>query len=116
MGLKPPPTRQAAKTMRFANSLLLAAGFGVLCGCSTGTDIVPIGPDTYMLGRQGGMFDYTGSVVKAHLYGEASAFCKEKAAVMHPVNSTSQDAAIAVYSSAEIQFKCLQPGDPRLAL
>ena len=81
----------------------------VMNGCATtGTDgVVEIGPNTYMLGRLGGPFDYSGSAVKARLYPEAKEFCSAKNMVMIPYNSTKKDSALAQYASAEIQFKCV---------
>ena len=68
--------------------LLVCVGVGGPSGCSgIGTGgVVSIGPDVYMIGRLGGMTDYSGSAVKARLFGEASAFCTEKGQVMSPVN------------------------------
>lgn len=89
-------------------------GLGIiLAGCGeTGTGgVVPIGPDMYMLGREGGMFEYSGSGIKAHLYGEAATFCRQQGRVMHPLNSTAQDYSGIAFTSAEIQFKCLKPGE-----
>ena len=81
----------------------------VMGGCATtGTDgIVEIGPNTYMLGRLGGVTDWSGSAVKARLYAEAKEFCSGKNMVMIPKNSTGLDAAGINYASAEIQFKCV---------
>lgn len=81
----------------------------VMGGCATtGTDgIVEIGPNTYMLGRLGGFTDYSGSAVKARLYAEGAKFCSAKNMVMVPFGSSGQDAAVAQYASAEIQFKCV---------
>jgi hypothetical protein len=98
--------------MKFVvRSLLLAASLGSLGGCGTDTDIVSIGPDMYMLGRLGGMTDYSGSKVKARLYAEASEFCTQKGRAIYPLNSTGQDASIYTYASAEVQFRCLKPDD-----
>lgn len=80
----------------------------VLTACATGTDgVVEIGPNTYMVGGQGGMFDYSSSAVKARFYKEASKYCADKGMTMVPLNSTGQDAAMAQYASAEVQFRCV---------
>ncbi|MEM5276699.1 hypothetical protein VSR17_16865 [Cupriavidus taiwanensis] len=81
-----------------------------LTGCATSTGIVATGKDTYMLGDQGGMFDYTGSQVKAKLYGEAAKFCASKGMGMSPLASSGQDSSMLQYASAEVQFQCVKAG------
>lgn len=79
-----------------------------LTACATGTDgVVEIGPNMYMVGGQGGFFDYSGSQVKAKFYKEAAKYCADKGMTMVPINSTGQDSGIAQYASAEVQFRCL---------
>ena len=88
----------------------------VITGCATtGTEgIVQIGPDMYMVGGLGKFTDFSSSGVKGRLYQDANKFCSEKNRVLVPVNSAGQDAGYATYASAEIQFRCLLPDDPRL--
>lgn len=89
------------KITTFATALLLTA-------CATGTDgVVEIGPNTYMVGGHGGMFDYSGSAVKAKFFKEASKYCADKGMTMVPLNSTGQDSAMMQYASAEVQFRCV---------
>ena len=97
------------------NSLLLA--LLVLSGCATtGTKgVVEIGPDLYMLGGLGGPSDLSGSAVKARLFEEGSKYCKERGRVMSAVNSSAKDSMPYAYASAEVQFRCLPPNEPRLA-
>jgi hypothetical protein len=89
---------------------------GFIGGCATtGTNgVVQIGPDTYMVGGLGKFTDYSSSGVKARLYQEASKYCVDSGRVMLPVNSTGQDSGFGTYASAEIQFRCLLPTDPRV--
>ena len=86
-------------------------------GCATtGTEgIVQIGPDLYMVGGLGNFTDYSGSAVKARFYKDASKYCADRGQVMLPVNSTGNDADFGKYASAEIQFRCLLPTDPRVS-
>lgn len=87
----------------------------LLAGCATGTDgVVEIGPDTYMVGGLGRFTDYSSSAVKARLYQDAAKYCTARNRVMVPVNSVGQDSGFGTYASAEVQFRCLAPGDPRL--
>ena len=93
---------------------ILAAIALLLCGCTTGTNgFVEIGPDTYMIGGLGKMSEASGSAVKARLYREAAEFCKSRGRVMVATESTSNDYKPGQYASAEIQFLCLPPDDPR---
>lgn len=86
-------------------------------GCATtGTDgIVQIGPDQYMVGGLGKFTDFSSSGVKARLYQDASKYCADRGRVMLPMNSTGQDSGFGTYASAEIQFRCLLPTDPRVS-
>ncbi len=88
----------------------------LLTACATtGTNgAVSIGPDMYMIGGQGNFTDFSGSAVKARQFQEASQFCEAKNRIMMPVKSTGQDALSGAYASAEVQFRCLLPNDPRL--
>ena len=88
----------------------------LLGGCTYGTDgIVQIGPDLYMVGGLGKFTDFSSSGVKARLYRDASKYCEDKGRVMMPVNSTGRDSGPGTYASAEIQFRCLVPTDPRVS-
>lgn len=105
--------------MKF-NRAVIAASITVLAsitGCitaSTGTGgIVQISSDLYMVGEIAGD-TYSGSAVKAKLFKDASKYCSEKNSIMLPANSTAQDAAGYNWASAEIQFRCVAPDDPRL--
>jgi hypothetical protein len=104
--------------MKFNRAVIAASSVAVLTaitGCaSLGTDgIVQIGPDLYMVGEMSAS-TYSGSAVKAKLFKDAGIFCTEKKRVMMPVNSTGQDTAGYNWASAEIQFRCLTPDDPRV--
>jgi hypothetical protein len=86
-----------------------------LCGCATGTNgVEKIGPDLYMIGGLGNFTDFSSSGVKARFYQRGAQYCEEHGRVMLPVNSTGQDSAYGTYASAEVQFRCLLPNDPRL--
>ena len=97
-------------------TLIFIAVFPIIAaGCAatnTSGGVLPIGPDMYMISMQGGTLDYSGTVLKAKLYQDASKFCIDKDRVMVPVNSVSQD-ALWNYASAEVQFRCLSKDDPR---
>lgn len=97
-------------------SLFFIAVAIALAGCATtGTNgAVLIGPDMYMIGGQGNFFDLAGSTTKARFYKEAGDFCASKGRQILPISSTAKDAGSGQYATAEVQFYCLLPSDPRL--
>ncbi len=101
--------------MRNSVTATALAFASLIAGCaSLGTDgIVQIGPDLYMVGEMSAS-TYSGSAVKAKLFKDAGIYCTEKKKIMLPVNSTGQDTAGYNWASAEVQFRCLSPDDPRL--
>ena len=67
-----------------------------------------------MIGNFGRFTYFSGSAVKARLIKQAEYFCKKKGGVMVLINSTGKDSGMGTYASAEIQFLCLSPDDPRV--
>jgi len=103
--------------MKKLHTLIITVfAFILLSGCATtGTNgIVKIGPDLYMVGGLGKFTDFSSSGIKARLYQQATEFCEKQGRVMVPVNSTGKDSEYGQYASAEIQFLCLLPTDPRV--
>lgn len=98
------------------NTLFFSSIALLLVGCATtGTGgPVSIGPDMYMIGGQGNFFDLAGSTTKARFYKEAGDFCTSKGKQILPINSSAKDAGNGQYATAEVQFYCLAPNDPRL--
>ena len=88
----------------------------VLTGCATtGTNgIVSIGPNLYMVGGLGTFTDFSSSGVKERLYGQAALYCMNLHRVVLPVTSTGRDSGLGTYATAEIQFQCVTPDDPRI--
>jgi len=85
------------------------------CATTSGTDdIVPIGKDTYMIGRPGGFFTISGAEVEAQLFRDANTFCRSQGKNLMPVSSESRNSAPYTYATAELQFRCLADGDPDL--
>lgn len=72
---------------------------------NTTTGVVPIGGGQYMASKVVHL-GVSGSAVKAALYQEAAEFCSKSGKGVAPITSTSQDAGLASYASAEIQFRC----------
>ena len=85
-----------------------------LTGCGS-SGPVAIGPDTYMAADTGGLVtSYSGGALKAGLYQQANAFCRAQGREVMPVNATGNNAGYAQWAHAEIEFRCLSPGDPEL--
>ncbi|WP_316666543.1 hypothetical protein [Ralstonia psammae] len=80
-------------------------------GCAaTGTDdVVPIGPDMYMIGGLGNFTDLSSSAVKARMFQQAAKYCADQGRVMSPTGSAGKDSGYGLYASAEVQFRCLAP-------
>lgn len=91
---------------------IAAAGLAVLSGCTTVSEVIPLGKDTYMVGSQarGGMTSNT--EVKGLALKRANEFCAAQGKVM------SLDAASAAGiqgwtpQTSEVTFFCLDASDP----
>jgi hypothetical protein len=96
---------------------ILAAAVPVLLVACASSGPVPIGQDTYLISKQsaGGVF-VAPSTVKVEILQEANAYCKSQGKEFQIV-STNELSAIpmARMPSAEVQFMCLERGDPQLA-
>lgn len=87
----------------------------VICGCATtSTGIVPMGPDTYMVSRQGGSGATGTGMLKAESILEANGFCTENKKLFLVTHTQETPAGLGRFPQAEIQFMCLNPGDPQL--
>lgn len=74
-----------------------------------------MGPDMYMIGGLGNFTDFSSSGVKGRMFQEASKHCAGLNRVMYPLNGgIGRDSGYGTYASAEIQFMCLRPEDPRI--
>lgn len=95
-------------------NMILIATLISLIGCAS-TGVVPIGPDTYMVSRQGsGGWSSVGKL-KAEAFQEASAYCVSLGKQAQVVSTNDKPAGIGRLPEAEIQFMCLDKGDPELA-
>jgi len=85
-------------------ALLLACA--LIAGCSTVSDVVPIGRDTYMVGStaRGGL---TGDAeVKALAVRRANEYCAEQGKRAQVLSSSSRGVQMWTPQNAEVQFKC----------
>jgi hypothetical protein len=73
-----------------------------------------IGPDTYMLAKNGGMTFASSGELQTDLLREASAFCRSQSKHLLLSHSGGTDSGFAQFGNASIEFHCLAEGDPGL--
>lgn len=88
----------------------------VLAGCASNSGVVPIGADTFMVSRQAATGFSGSGTLKAEAFREANQYClstNKKLQVTH--TSEAQPPFIfGNFPKAEVQFMCLDAGDPQL--
>jgi hypothetical protein len=103
--------------MSTRSGILTTLCVSMLVGCASNSGVVPIGPDTFMVSRQAATgFSGLGNL-KAEALREAEEFCAGKGKTMQIVNSTESQPPYIFgnFPKAEVQFMCLDAGDPELA-
>jgi hypothetical protein len=85
----------------------------LLSACAT-SSVVPIGRGTYMLADTGAWSWSSGAVIKAGLYQKADGFCRSAGKELMPMKSAQNDGSFSAFAHAELQFRCLNSGDPEL--
>jgi len=94
---------------------LLLSIFIFIAGCTSTTGVVPIGEDTYMIGKSTNLA-LTSSGIKADAFKEASQYCKKQGKKIQVLRTTATDMKLGSHvGSTEIQFMCLNEGDSELA-
>jgi hypothetical protein len=56
----------------------------------------------------------SGSYQKAKVMQEAAEYCKSIGKEMLPISTKQNDVSFGKTPAAEVQFRCLSPGDPEL--
>ena len=91
-------------------ALILAAL--LLSGCAT-SDVVPMGPNTYMVTRH--VYGFTGpSHIKAELLEKADEYCRSQGKVLLVTKTVEIGVKFGQEAAAEVYFKALDPNDPEL--
>ena len=86
----------------------------LLISCVSNTGVVPIGEDTYMIGKSTNLA-LTSSGIKAEAFKEASKYCSKQNKKIQVISTTSEDMKLGSHvGSTEIQFMCLTEGDSEL--
>jgi hypothetical protein len=93
---------------------LILLGIISLAGCASSSGVVPIGQDTYMVSRQGGYGASAMGPVKADAMTEAGVFCSKNGKQLQLVHTEETPKGVGRPPEVEIQFMCLNAGDPEL--
>jgi hypothetical protein len=90
--------------------------FTMLAGCASNSGIVLIGPDTYMVSRQAATGFSGSGTLKAEAFGEANRYCLSQKRTLQVVNTNEATGPFVLgnFPKAEVQFMCLDAGDPEL--
>jgi hypothetical protein len=81
-----------------------------LASCSSTSEIVPAGKDTYMIGGENSRISDP-ATVKIKLYKAANNYCKKQKKSFMPVSS-NQETMFYGAGSSELTFRCLYENDP----
>jgi len=98
--------------------ILIACALAIsFVSCASNSGIVSIGPDTYMVSRQAATGFSGSGDLKAEAFREANQYCLSLKKVMQVVRTSEANPPYVFgnYPKAEVQFMCLNPGDPELA-
>jgi hypothetical protein len=88
-----------------------------LTGCAANSGVAPTGPESFLVSRQAAT-GFTGSgTLKAEALSEAGQYCAARSQVLLVTNSKEVGPPYVMgnFPKAEVEFMCLNPGDPRLA-
>jgi hypothetical protein len=88
---------------------VLAAAFALwgLIGCAGVTDVVPTGPDTYMVAAHGTMGWSSGPAQKAKAFQDADEFCRKQGKRVEEISSAETPGGFGKIASGEVRFRCV---------
>ena len=82
----------------------------LLSGCQS-TGVIPMGQDSYFIGKKDGSPGMGVSLSnKASVYEEANAFCNKKGLEVKTLQEKTVGSWPGHLGSTELQFKCVAPG------
>lgn len=93
---------------------LLVVGLLSLAGCASSSGVVPMGQDTYMISRSAGYGHSATGPVKIAALQEANEYCAKNGKEFQIVHTQETPMSFGHFPEAEIQFMCLNQGDPEL--
>jgi hypothetical protein len=86
-----------------------------LCGCATGTGILPAGPDTYTLTERRTVIAGGAEGAKAIAPTEADQFCRTQGRQFVPAVLETVPNPGGPNTTFTVTFKCARPNDPAVA-
>jgi hypothetical protein len=92
--------------------LILVACVISAAGCTSISDVVQVGQDTYTISSSSTNMRNSGSMQTNMLYKEAGTFCEKFGKKAMTVSHSSINGGFGVLPSAEIMFRCLLETDP----
>jgi putative hemolysin len=94
--------------LREAETALCLGVLLIVAGCAS-TGVVPIGSDTYMIGKRSAQAGFGPPVqAQADVYKEATAYCAKQGKSLETVKLDAQDSGFARPGSVQLQFRCVE--------
>ena len=85
-----------------------------LTACGSVSEVVPIGRESFMVESHGVAGNGASATEKAKAFQTATAHCTKLGKEFQPISTSQTEAGWGRPPSAEVQFRCLQIGDPEL--
>lgn len=100
----------------FVCLLPLAATVAILGGCAANSGVVSLGADRFMVSRQAATGFSGLGTLKADALREAEQYCAKNGKAVYVLKTTESEPPYVLgnFPRAEVEFMCLDPGDPRL--
>lgn len=92
---------------------LIVISLLILAGC-TSTGVVPMGPDSYMISKQGSGGWTSMGKLTAEIMKEANKYCTSIQKKLMPVSTQAFPAGFGRLPEAQVQFMCLTDNDYEL--
>ena|SRR2546429_2671380 len=93
---------------RMRIGILSALALLALTACAS-TGVVPIGDDTYMIGKRSAQAGFGPPIhAQANVYKEAAAFCAKQSKSVETVKLDAQDTGFGRPGSVQLQFRCVE--------
>jgi glycerol-3-phosphate cytidylyltransferase-like family protein len=88
------------------NVILSCGLMSLIAGCASVSDVVPTGPDTFMVAAHGIDGNGSGAAQKAIALKAANAYCQARTKQMQVVRIESVEPFFGRPPSADVQFRC----------
>lgn len=78
----------------------------LVAGCASVTDVVPTGPDTFMVSARGVMGNSSAGQEKAKAFQRANEYCNDLGRQMVPINVSETTGGFGRIASGDVEFRC----------